>query len=157
MVKGTEMEVPPPGAGLVTVRAMVPVEAMLTAGMATLNVVELTNIVVGAAPPKFAIEAATKLAPLIVSVKAGPPATALFGEIVVIVGMGLGLGVAVGVGLAVEAVPPPHPARNIRLTIPRITSVLAASALWSITKANDSRIIPSATSSIVDSPLDRRH
>jgi hypothetical protein len=65
------------------------------------------------------IEPATKFVPLIVSVKAAPPATALFGEIVVIVGL--------GVRLAVEAVPP-HPARNTRLTIPKIASVLVASA-----------------------------
>jgi hypothetical protein len=35
------------------------------------------------------MEAATKFVPLIVSVKAAPPATVLFGEIVVIVGVGL--------------------------------------------------------------------
>jgi len=89
MVKFTGLEVAPPGAGLVTVTANVPVETMLEAGMATVNCVELTNVAVGAAPPKLAIEAATKFVPLIVSVKAALPATALFGEIVVIVGVGL--------------------------------------------------------------------
>ena len=87
MVKFTGLEVPPPGAGLVTVTASVPVEATLEAGMATVNCVELTKVVAGAAPPKLTIEAATKFVPLIVSVKAAPPATALFGEIVVIVGV----------------------------------------------------------------------
>jgi uncharacterized protein (DUF2236 family) len=57
--------------------------------MAAANCVALTNVVVHAVPPKFTIEAATKFVPLIVSVKAAPPATALFGEIVVIVGVGL--------------------------------------------------------------------
>ncbi len=37
--------------------------------------------------PKLTVEAATKFVPLIVSVKAAPPATVLFGEIVVIVGV----------------------------------------------------------------------
>jgi hypothetical protein len=89
-VKLIAFEVPPPGAGLVTVTAGVPVEAMLAAGMAAVNCVELTKVVAGADPPKFTIEDATKFVPLIVSVKAAPPATALFGEIVVIVGVGGG-------------------------------------------------------------------
>ncbi len=86
MVKFIGLEVPPPGAGLVTVTASVAVEAMLEAGMAAVSCVELTNVVAGAAPPKLTIEAATKFVPLIVSVKAAPPATVLFGEMVVIVG-----------------------------------------------------------------------
>jgi len=49
--------------------------------------VELTKVVAGADPPKLTVEAATKFVPLIVSVKAAPPATVLFGEIVVIVGV----------------------------------------------------------------------
>jgi hypothetical protein len=89
-VKLIAFEVPPPGAGLVTVTAGVPVEAMLAAGMAAVICVEFTNVVASAAPPKLTIEAATKLVPLIVSVKAAPPATALFGEIVVICGVGGG-------------------------------------------------------------------
>ena len=87
MVKFIALEVPPPGAGLVTVTAIVPAEAMLAAGMAAVNCVELRNLVAGADPPKLTIEAATKFVPLIVSVKAAPPAAALFGEIVVIVGV----------------------------------------------------------------------
>jgi hypothetical protein len=89
MVKVNAFELPPPGAGLVTVTAGMPVEARLDAGMAAVNCVELTKVVAGANPPKLTIEAATKFAPLIVSVKAAPPATVLFGEIVVIVGVGL--------------------------------------------------------------------
>jgi hypothetical protein len=62
---------------------------MLEAGMAAVNCVELTNVAVGAAPPKLTIEDATKFVPLIVSVKSVPPAKTLFGEIEVIVGMEL--------------------------------------------------------------------
>jgi hypothetical protein len=90
IVKSSGLEVAPPGAGLVTVTAKVPVELTLEAGMATVNSVEPTNVVVGAAPPKLTIEAATKFVPLIVSVNAPPPATILFGEIAVIVGEGGG-------------------------------------------------------------------
>ena len=88
-VKLIALEVPPPGAGLVTVTAGVPVEAMLAGGMATVNCVELTKVVASADPPKLTIEAATKLVPLTVSVRAAPPATILLGEIVVRVGVGL--------------------------------------------------------------------
>src|SRR5271156_3615962 len=88
-VKLIAFEVPPPGAGLVTVTADVPAETMLEAGMAAVNCVELTKVV-GTAPPKLTIEDATKFVPLIVSVKAAPPAAAVFGEIEVIVGVGGG-------------------------------------------------------------------
>jgi hypothetical protein len=78
--------------GLVTVTFIVPVEAMLAAGIAAVNSVELTNVVVGADPPKLTIEPATKFVPSIVSVNAAPPAVALFGEIVVSVRAGVGGG-----------------------------------------------------------------
>jgi len=87
-VKLIALEVPPPGAGLVTVTASVPVEAMLAAGMAASNCVELRNVVASADPPKLTTEAATKFVPLMVSPKAVLPATVLFGEIVVMVGVG---------------------------------------------------------------------
>jgi hypothetical protein len=63
MVKFIAFEVPPPGAGLVTVTAGVPVEAMLAAGMAAVNCVELTNVVAAADPPKLTVEPATKFVP----------------------------------------------------------------------------------------------
>ena len=109
MVKVDVFELPPPGAGLVTVTAGVPVEAMLAAGMAAVNCVELTKVVAGADPPKLTIEAATKFVPLIVSVKGAPPGTVQFGEIVVIVGVGLD---PPDVGCLIDdgPVPPPHPA-----------------------------------------------
>jgi hypothetical protein len=110
-VKFIRLEVPPPGAGLVTVTASVPAEAMLAAGMTAVNCAELTNVVAGADPPKLTIEAATKFAPLIVIVKAAPPDTLLFGEIVVIVGVGLDSldGGGVDLGVEVGVYPAPHP------------------------------------------------
>ena len=105
MVKLTAFEVPPPGAGLVTVTAAVPAEAMAAAGMAAVNCVGLKNVVVPAVPPKLTIEAATKFVPLIVNVKAAPPATALFGEIMVIAGTGFAP--LVMVKFAAFEVPPP--------------------------------------------------
>jgi hypothetical protein len=89
MMKFTAFEVPGLAAELITVTAAVTPEAMAAAGMAAVNCVALTNVVVRGAPPKLTIEAATKFVPLIVSVNAAPPATALFGMIVVIAGVGL--------------------------------------------------------------------
>ena len=86
MLKFMALEAPP-GAGLVTITAGVPDEAMLAEGMAAVNCVELTNVVAGDEPPKLTIESATKLVPLIVSVKAAPPAAVLSGEIEVIFGV----------------------------------------------------------------------
>src|SRR6516225_8003741 len=111
MVKFTAFDVPPPGAGLVTVTGTVRGEATAAAGMAAVNCVELTSVVAGVVPPKLTTEAATKFVPLTVRVKPAPPAAALVGEIVAIVGL-------VIVGL------PPHPARNTDPTIPPITSPL---------------------------------
>jgi hypothetical protein len=62
---------------------------MLAAGMAAVNCVELMKVVAGVDPPNLTVEAATKFVPLIVSVKAAPPAAVLVGEIVAIVGVGL--------------------------------------------------------------------
>jgi len=110
--KFTTFEIPPPGAGLVTVTGTVPSEATASAGMAAVNCVELTTVVAGVVPPKLTTEAATKFVPLTVRMKPAPPAVALIGEIVAIVGL-------VIVGLL-----PPHPARNTRLTIPWTASLL---------------------------------
>src|SRR5690349_7645915 len=86
MAKFSILDVPPPGAGLATVTDAVPADPIAAAGMAAVNCVELTNVVVGIVPPKLTIEVAIKLAPLMVSVKpAALPATALVGEIAVIV------------------------------------------------------------------------
>jgi hypothetical protein len=118
MAKLTRFELPPPGAGLVTITAAVPAEAIAAAGIAAVNCVELTNVAVSVVPPKLTIEAAIKLAPLTVRVKpAALPATILVGDMVVIAGIGLR-------PLRVEAVPPPHPARNAMFTLTETRSPL---------------------------------
>jgi hypothetical protein len=63
MMKFIELEVPSPGAGLVTVTAIVPVEAMLAAAMVAVNCVELTNVMAGAALPKLTRGAGTLRSP----------------------------------------------------------------------------------------------
>ena len=86
---------------MVTVTAAVTAVAMAAAGIAAVNCVTLTNVVVRATPAKFTTELATKFVPFTVRVKAAPVATALVGEIVVIAGVGLD-----PLGEAVEAADP---------------------------------------------------
>lgn len=88
-VKVTLFEVPPPGAGFCTVTAGVPAVAISDVRMEAVSWVALTKVVVFANPPKLTTAAETKLVPLTVRVNAGPPAVALGGESVVIVGKGL--------------------------------------------------------------------
>jgi hypothetical protein len=82
-------DVPPPGAGLVTVTFAVPAVAISAAVMAAVNCVALTNVVVLATPLNFTTDVETNPVPFTVRVKAAPPAVALVGEIEVSVGAGL--------------------------------------------------------------------
>ena len=82
-------DVPPPGAGFVTVTVAVPAVAISAAVMAAVNCVALTNVVVLAAPLNFTTDVDTNPVPLTVRVKAAPPAVALVGEREVAVGAGL--------------------------------------------------------------------
>jgi hypothetical protein len=59
---------------------------MSEAGMAAVNCVLLTNVVVRFEPFHCTVEVMRKLVPFTVSVNAGPPAAALFGLRVVTVG-----------------------------------------------------------------------
>ena len=89
IVKVAAAEVPPPGAGFVTVTLGVPAVAISAAAIAAVTCVALTNVVVFATPLNFTTEVATKFVPLTVRVKAAPPVIALVGAIVVIAGAGL--------------------------------------------------------------------
>ena len=82
-------DVPPAGAGFVTVTVAVPAVAMSAAVIAAVNFVVLTNVVVLAAPLNFTTDVDTKPVPFTVRVKAAPPAVALVGERDVSVGAGL--------------------------------------------------------------------
>ena len=89
IVKDRVPDVPPPGAGLVTVTVAVPAVAMSAAVIAAVSCVALANVVVLAAPLNFTSDVDTKPVPLTVRVKAAPPAVALVGEREVSVGTGL--------------------------------------------------------------------
>lgn len=101
-VKVDEADVPPPGAGLVTVTGNVPALPMSAAVIDAVSCVALTKVVVRAAPLKFTTEVDTKFVPFTVSVNPALPAVALLGESEVIVGAGLLM-----VNVCAEDVPPP--------------------------------------------------
>ena len=89
IVNDTEADVPPPGAGFVTVTGAVPAAAISAAVIAAVNCVAFTNVVVLAAPLNFTTDVETKPVPFTVRVKAAPPAVALVGAREVSVGAGL--------------------------------------------------------------------
>ena len=89
IVKDRVADVPPPGAGFVTVTVAVPAVAISAAVIAAVSCVALTKAVVLAAPLNFTTDVDTKPVPFTVSVKAAPPAVALVGEREVAVGAGL--------------------------------------------------------------------
>jgi len=82
-------DVPPPGAGFVTVTVAVPAVAISAAVIAAVNCVAPTNVVVLAAPLNFTTDVDTKPVPLTVRVKAVPPTVVLVGEREVAVAAGL--------------------------------------------------------------------
>lgn len=84
----SEFEVPPPGAGLVTVTANDPLEIVMVE-TCTAGCVGLITVVGCEAPPKLTNEVEMKFVPLIVSVKAADPGATLAGSSDAIVGTGL--------------------------------------------------------------------
>jgi hypothetical protein len=65
--------------GFETVTCAVPAEAMSDAGMAAVNCVLLTNVVLRALPFHLTVEPETKFVPFTVRLNAGPPTIALDG------------------------------------------------------------------------------
>ena len=86
------LDVPPPGAGVNTVMARVPALATSAAVMMAASAVGDLKLVTRALPFTCMRERATKLAPVNVSSKPGPPAGTWLGLIAVNVGAGGGPG-----------------------------------------------------------------
>src|SRR6267143_1352456 len=74
MLKGTELELPPPVAGLKTVMAAVPVATMSPAGIWAVTPPLLTNAVGRSLPFQRTTELDTKFTPPTAKVKTGPAA-----------------------------------------------------------------------------------
>lgn len=100
IVNVTELDVPPPGAGLTTVIDAVPAAATFAAGTIAVSLIEETNVVTRAEPFQLTVEVETKLVPFTVKVNCALPAVVELGLIEVTVGTGL-LIVKVSVALPV--------------------------------------------------------
>src|SRR5690242_13631372 len=84
-MKLTAFDIPPPG--LVTVTLKLPAVAMSKARRAAVSCVALTKVVERPLPLKLTAAPLTKYVPFTVKVNAAPPAIALVGEMLVIVGV----------------------------------------------------------------------
>jgi hypothetical protein len=116
------LDAPPPGDGLLTVTVAVPALATSDAGTDAVSWVSLTKVVLNAWPFQSTADEATKLLPLTVSVKAGPPDVTAVGAKEVIAGAGLTEKTEAGAfGAAVIEDPPPQPHnRSPAAAIPKI-------------------------------------
>jgi hypothetical protein len=110
IVKVWALEVPPPGAGLNTVTWAVPAVAMSAAVIAAVNWLEETYVVVRLDPFHWTTEPVMNPLPLMVSVKAEPPAMVDEGLRPIVVGTGLS-GLLIVKVWALE-VPPPGAGLN---------------------------------------------
>jgi hypothetical protein len=104
IVSVCELEVPPPGAGFVTVIDAVPPTAMSGAVIVAVTVVLEIKVVARAEPLKSTVDDALKLVPFTVRVNCAPPAVVEVGLIDVVVGTGLLI-----VSVCELEVPPPGP------------------------------------------------
>jgi hypothetical protein len=134
-VKVKPVEVPPPGAGLVTVTAYVPVVATALAGTTAVSCVGDTNVVVRAVPLRSTPAPLTKPVPFTVRVTAPLPATTVAGAKLVMVGDGLGtvtvkapVLVAVPPGVASVMSPEVAPAGTTNVLVAASTTVKSATA-----------------------------
>ena len=82
------LDVPPPGAGVCTVMAMVPAVAISAAVTCAVSWVALMNCVARAEDPQYAVELAMNPDPFTVSVNTVPPASVNAGEMPLIAGTG---------------------------------------------------------------------
>jgi hypothetical protein len=118
------VETPPPGAGLETVMLAVPGAAISLAGIAAVNCVLLPKVVARSAPFQRTIDPVTKFVPATARLKAGPPAVAVVGLILEMVGRMLLI-----VKLTAFEVPPPGPGfTTAMLAVPPVAMSVAGIA-----------------------------
>ena len=99
------VDVPPPGAGFVTVIEAVPAAAISAAVIAAVTCPPLLNVVARGDPLKFTTEVEIKFVPFTINENATPPAVAALGTSELIVGTGFGA--ALTLKLTEFDVPPP--------------------------------------------------
>jgi hypothetical protein len=104
-------EVPPPGAGVLTERVVIPADTIWAAGTWAVSWPALTNWVLRVVVPQYTVEPDTNPEPLTVSVKAAAPALVKAGDRVVRPGAGFDGGTSI-VNTATAERPPPGAALN---------------------------------------------
>ena len=123
-LRETALEVPPPGAGLVTVTEDAPAVVTSVARIAAVSCVALTNVVARGLPLKFTTELLTNFVPLTVSVNAPEPARSLAGCNEVSVGNGL-LAAVIVKGTAFDIPPPGAGLVTVTVGVPAEVTSLA--------------------------------
>lgn len=106
IAKSATFDIPPPGAGLVTVTDAVPAVLISAAVILAVSCVGVRKMVDRSAPFHCTTELVTNPVPLTVRVKAAPPFIALAGETLVTVGTGLTLRSTPRKTISLEAVCP---------------------------------------------------
>ena len=113
-VKVSALDVPPPGVGVETVTAAVPLAAMSAAVMAACKLVLETKVVERVLPFHWTVDVGMKFVPVTVNVKPAPPATAELGFKDATVGVGLPI-----VKVSPLEVPPPGVGvKTVTVTLP---------------------------------------
>ena len=107
-----------------TVTCTVPAVTRSLAGMAALSWVVLTNVVVRLLPFQRTVEAGTKPLPVTVSVKAGPPWSALLGASDESTGTGLELATVTVTAALVPVLPAASVAFTVSVCVPLGTSAV---------------------------------
>lgn len=111
-------EVPPPGAGLVTVTCAVPLVTRSAAGMTALKTEPLRYVVAKGMPFQFTIEAGANPVPPTFIVTACEPITALFGDNDTITGTAYFTAILIAL-----LVPPPGAAfTTVKLPVPEVAT-----------------------------------
>jgi hypothetical protein len=151
MVKVWLPEVPPPGAGLKTVTLAVPADVISAAVIAALTWEEETKVVVRLAPFHFTTLVEVKLPPLIVRVKAEPPAIAEDGERLVVDGTRL---LIVNVWLF-EVPPPGAGLKTDTFAVPAdaISATVMAAVTWDAETNDVVRFAPFHLTTLVEVKL----
>jgi hypothetical protein len=154
MVSVAPADVPPPGAGVLTVMVCVPADPRSAAVSTAVSEVAETYVVVRAEPSTRTTELAVKFVPVAVSTKVSFPTATEVGETLVNVGAGGG---AIMVNVTLDDVPPPGVGLNTVIAwVPiDVTSLAGIEALSDVLDPNVvTRSLPSTrTTAPLTKPL----
>jgi len=135
IVKVRPLDVPPPGAGVNTVTVAVPAVAISAAVITAVSWVADTYVVVRPDPFQRTAEVFTKLFPFTVNVNAVPPAFAVAGLRLVVVGTGL----LIAKARAFEVPPPGAGVNTVTDEVPAVA--MSAAVIWAVSWVADTYVV----------------